>query len=256
MASPRKEIWLRLRKSIGERGLWKSLTLWARHPRAYFALLSRLYSFFKNVSAEIHQDEFDRRFGVETGTPLHRTDLGIKSENLIHAQSYGTIAADDFHSAMRRVDIDYKTFTFIDLGSGKGRVLFLASDYPFAEIIGVEISSRLHAVAVENVKRYQNPLQKCKRIELIQADIGAYQLPKGPLFCFLYNPCEQPIMAVVIENTVRSLRQSPRFAYVVYFNPRFGSLWEKAGFCKVAEGGDLGGSNHYCVYSWNNKSAP
>lgn len=256
MASPRKEIWLRLQKSIRARGLWRSLTLWARHPRAYFALLSRLYSYFKNASAEIYQDEFDRRFGVETGTPLHRTDLGIKSENLINVLSYGTIAAHDFHSAMSHVDIDYKTFTFIDFGSGKGRVIFLASDYPFAEIIGVEISPRLHAVAVENVKRYRNPLQKCKRIELIQADIAAYQLPKGPLFCFLYNPCEQPIMAVVIENTVRSLRQSPRFAYVMYFNPQFGLLWEKAGFCKAAEGGEQEGSNHYCVYSWINKPAP
>lgn len=238
------------------RGLWKSLVLWVRHPRAYFALLSRLYSYFKNASTEIRQDEFDRRFGLETATPLHRTDLGIKSENLINVLSYGTISADDFHGAMRHVDIDYKTFTFIDFGSGKGRVLFLASDYPFAEIIGVEISSRLHAIAVENVKRYRSPFQKCKRIELIQADIAAYPLPEGPLFCFLYNPCEQPTMAVVIENTVRSLRQSPGLAYVMYFNPRFGSLWEKAGFCKVAEGGNLGDYNHYCVYSWVNRAAP
>jgi hypothetical protein len=45
-------------------------------------------------------------------------------------------------------------FTFIDLGSGKGRALLMASAYPFKRIIGVEFMPELHRVAQENIRKY------------------------------------------------------------------------------------------------------
>jgi len=47
-----------------------------------------------------------------------------------------------------------KDFTLIDLGSGKGRVLLMASDYPFKRIIGVEFMPELHRVAEGNIRKY------------------------------------------------------------------------------------------------------
>src|SRR5580765_6779748 len=38
----------------------------------------------------------------------------------------------------KRTSINFAEFTFIDLGSGKGRALLMASDYPFRKIVGVE----------------------------------------------------------------------------------------------------------------------
>src|SRR5580692_8694630 len=35
--------------------------------------------------------------------------------------------------------LDFRGFTFLDFGSGKGRTLLMASDYPFRRIIGVEL---------------------------------------------------------------------------------------------------------------------
>ena len=35
--------------------------------------------------------------------------------------------------------LNFRDFTFIDLGSGKGRTLLMASDYPFRRIVGVEL---------------------------------------------------------------------------------------------------------------------
>src|SRR5271166_3265808 len=34
---------------------------------------------------------------------------------------------------------DFRDFTFVDLGSGKGRTLLMAADYPFRRIVGVEL---------------------------------------------------------------------------------------------------------------------
>ena len=56
--------------------------------------------------------------------------------------------------------IDYRDFTFIDIGSGKGRTLLMASDYPFRRIIGVELLPELHRIAQENVRKYKNENQK------------------------------------------------------------------------------------------------
>ena len=41
-------------------------------------------------------------------------------------------------------------FTFVDLGCGKGRPLLVASEYPFREIIGVELSASLAKIAQRN----------------------------------------------------------------------------------------------------------
>ncbi len=43
---------------------------------------------------------------------------------------------------MAALPIEFNQFTFIDLGSGKGRTLLMASDFPFRKILGVEILRR------------------------------------------------------------------------------------------------------------------
>src|SRR5712691_7133679 len=49
-----------------------------------------------------------------------------------------------FEEMLASIKIDFRNFTFIDLGSGKGRVLLLASDYPFRQIVGVELLPALN----------------------------------------------------------------------------------------------------------------
>ena len=49
---------------------------------------------------------------------------------------------------------DFHDFVFIDLGSGKGRTLLMASDYPFRRIIGVELLPALHQAAQDNLGKY------------------------------------------------------------------------------------------------------
>jgi hypothetical protein len=55
-------------------------------------------------------------------------------------------------------------FNFIDLGSGKGRVLLMAADYPFKRIIGVEF---MPSVASRGAEEY---LRFCIRSAAVPAD--------------------------------------------------------------------------------------
>src|ERR1700679_1186479 len=46
-------------------------------------------------------------------------------------------------------------YTFVDIGSAKGRAMMLASELPFREVVGVELSASLYQVAEKNLERWR-----------------------------------------------------------------------------------------------------
>ncbi len=52
--------------------------------------------------------------------------------------------------------------TFVDIGSGMGRVVLIASRLPFKQVVGVEISPALHEIARENLATYDRAVQRCR----------------------------------------------------------------------------------------------
>jgi SAM-dependent methyltransferase len=115
--------------------------------------------------------------------------------------------------------LNFRDFTFIDLGSGKGRTLLMASDYPFRRIVGVELLPSLHQVAQQNLRQYKNESQKCFALESICADATTSPFPDDPLVIFLFNPFPESGMRQVFANLERSLQAHPRPVYVLYHNP-------------------------------------
>ena len=110
-------------------------------------------------------------------------------------------------------------FTFIDLGSGKGRNLLMASDYPFRRIIGVELLAELNAIAVQNIARYQSDSQKCFAIESHAAEASRLAFPGDPIVLYLFNPFPRHVWRDVLANLYRSLLAAPRQVYLIYHNP-------------------------------------
>ena len=101
------------------------------------------------------EHEFDRRYGVDTSGLVWSVDLKTGSPSDAWNTAYYGIGPSVFHRVMAQVPESLqRTATFIDLGCGKGRAVLLASEYPFAHVIGVEIAPQLHRIAVENVARY------------------------------------------------------------------------------------------------------
>jgi SAM-dependent methyltransferase len=115
--------------------------------------------------------------------------------------------------------LNFRDFTFIDLGSGKGRTLLMASDYPFRRILGVELLPSLHQIAQQNLRQYKSDSQKCFALESICADATAFPFPDGPLVIYLFNPFPESGMRQVFANLERLLRAHPRPVYVLYHNP-------------------------------------
>lgn len=125
-------------------------------------------------------------------------------------------------------NFDCHNFTFIDLGSGKGRTLLMASDYPFRRIIGVELLPALHQIAQQNLSRYRSDNQKCFAIESICADATEFTFPAEPTILFLFNPLPEPGLKRVIANLERNLQANPREVYVLYHNPLLAHLLDES----------------------------
>ncbi|HEX6906521.1 MAG TPA: class I SAM-dependent methyltransferase [Terriglobales bacterium] len=143
-----------------------------------------------------------------------------------------------FHESIRGLGIDYRQFQFIDVGSGKGRTLLMASDYPFQRIVGVEAVPALHRVALENIHRYQAETQKCFDLESVCGDARDFHFPAVPLVVFLFNPLPEAGLREVMANLLASLREQRRPVYVVYHNPLLEHvLTENGGLQRVR--GDL-----------------
>ncbi|MGC2023066.1 MAG: class I SAM-dependent methyltransferase [Candidatus Sulfotelmatobacter sp.] len=114
---------------------------------------------------------------------------------------------------------DFHDFVFVDLGSGKGRTLLMASDYPFRHIVGVELLPALHQVALENLRKYRSESQKCFALESICADATEFAFPAEPMVLYLFNPFTQSGLRRMMANLEQSLRAHPREVYVLYHNP-------------------------------------
>jgi hypothetical protein len=147
-------------------------------------------------------------------------------------------------AALQQVGLDFRDVTFIDLGSGKGRTLLMASDYPFRRIVGVELLPSLHRIALENLSKYHSEAQKCFTLGAVCADAREFVFPAEPSVLYLFNPLPETGLREVMANLEASLRVHPRAVYVLYHNPLLEHvLSQSAAFEKV------GGAQQYSIYA-------
>ncbi|MGP8093376.1 MAG: methyltransferase domain-containing protein [Candidatus Sulfotelmatobacter sp.] len=132
--------------------------------------------------------------------------------------------------------LNFCDFTFLDLGSGKGRTLLMASDYPFRRILGVELLPALHRIAQENLGAYKNDSQQCFALECLCADATTFPFPEEPLVLFLFNPFGEPVLRRVVSNLKQSVRANPRPVYVLYYNPLLEHVLAEGGFLRKVTG--------------------
>jgi SAM-dependent methyltransferase len=183
---------------------------------------------------------FDRAHGVDTAGIVRLDELAFESESKVHGTRYEAITPEAFHDVIARVDLDDGELTFVDLGSGKGRAVLLASLYPFRRIVGVEFSPELTEVARRNVERFEHPEQQCRDIELRCEDAATYQVPAEPVLVYIYNSFEGPLMQRVLANLAASGAEHDRRLLLVTVNRAFpaGDL-AAVGFRAVDGAGDV-----------------
>jgi SAM-dependent methyltransferase len=182
-----------------------------------------------SVRSMLRAHWFDWRYHVKTCGDDDLRQLTVVGENASHAIPYIPTTPRTGRHILRNLPVtDVSSYTFIDIGSGKGRMLLLAAELPFRRVIGIEFASDLHALAEQNVKTYRNSKQACFQIEPVHIDATQYEFPLEPLLIYLFYPFDQFVMGPVIQNLNRSLAGHPRDVILVYHNPVLSGVLESA----------------------------
>ena len=157
-------------------------------------LFAELWEFFRDSTPSRRRQRFgdaeydwDYRVNTTSGAVRWRERL----LGVFHS-AYQPTEPAVFHEMLAALrdaaTTNFADFTFIDLGSGKGRTLLMASDYPFRRVLGVELLPALNRIAQENLAKYKSKSQKCFSLESICADASTFPLPEEPLVIYLFNP--------------------------------------------------------------------
>jgi SAM-dependent methyltransferase len=214
--------------------------------RASGQLISALWGFTRNSTPwrlrQLFGDaeyDWDHRVNTTSGAVGWRERL----LGVFHSPYQPTDPAL-FHEMLDGMsELSFADFTFLDLGSGKGRTLLMASDYPFHRIVGVELLPALHEIAEQNLSHYKSETQQCFALEALCADAAGFPFPDQPLLIYLFNPFPESVLRTVMANLVKSLSTHPRTVYVLYHNPLLEHVVaEDAGWKKV------GGTHQYSIF--------
>lgn len=160
--------------------------------------------------------------------PLGELDPDAIGPAIEFATHYEPTPLADFQALLAAVprDFAFSKATFIDIGSGMGRVLMLASAHAFKQIVGVEISPALHEIARENLARFKRTATQHSDFRLVCGDARAYVFPPGKLLVYLYNPFEGPVFEDFVE---RLARQCCDDLVLIYHTPTQRAVLDERG---------------------------
>ena len=177
-------------------------------------LVRKLRNLGSSNKRQIHP--FDLKYGTDTSGIVEVGALDMPDQRMEHAVRYQTALVDVFETLLNELAIPFEEFMFIDLGSGKGRAMLLASKYPFKAILGVELSNKLHQIACRNIEIYSDANQRCYNIKSLCEDAANYRIPDEKEVFYLFNPFDEAVMRPVVAHIEESLKRFPRQIYVLY----------------------------------------
>ncbi len=156
-----------------------------------------------------------------TGKPNPSEIVGELRDSYVYIPA----RAANVRAALRDIPVkDHSQYTLVDVGSGKGRALFVAAEFPFHKVIGVEFVRDLQRQAVENIGRHKYWNRRCGDISSLNEDAAQFEFPDGNLVVYMFNPFGRDVMSRMLENLERSMEEHPRHVVVVMLWPENADL--------------------------------
>lgn len=168
---------------------------------------------------------FDLRYGTETCEQVMPYDMETKSNNLVHALKYQGCHVRVFAKLMKQLPEEYINFNFYDFGSGKGRVLILASLHGFKSVTGIEFADDLYEQSKINWNNYIQRTGMKISSTVLNCDASDFIPMTTKNVFFFFNPFRDKVMDKVLDN----IRQnSPSLAddLFIFVNPRNHFLYD------------------------------
>lgn len=199
------------------------------------------------------KDDFDEKYNVSTSGYDEGSSAASITDETARAFSVGYVPTRE--CVMRHI-LKYSLgetltgeYSFVDLGCGKGRTLIIAAQFPFQEVIGVELSPLHYQVAADNIERYRSvgERMRCKNLRAVCANAAEFDFPSTNLLIYMYRPFLGPVFKSVLDKLYGFHAATGHQVLVAYSCPVEQNYLERhGGFVKKKE---------YQVistdYSWN-----
>ncbi len=205
-------------RSFKDRGLNKTIHLIFRNL---------VVAYFEN-----RLKRFDRIHGIETSANIPLGELTVESANKELCNGYYRTPFFVLRSFFSVLPDDKSDFVFVDIGAGKGPILFFASGYNFKKIIGVEFARELCEVCIENIKKFRSKNQLCRDIECVEVDVTEFDFPNENLAIFMFDPFQREIMLKLMKNLEAHFNKYKKKIFIAYYAPRYSEVLSEQSFLK------------------------
>jgi len=152
-------------------------------------------------------------------------DLKISENDKKHSVRYQPTRLRHFRNLMKKLNLPEDS-VFVDMGSGKGRVLLMAAQFNFKQVRGIEISGDLCAISRNNVLKFEKRVKRSLPVEIIESDVVQYSVKDNENVFYLFKPFDSYIMRKVLENIKSSLLRNPRKVWLIFNNFQYHELFD------------------------------
>jgi SAM-dependent methyltransferase len=204
-----------LLRPLARRGGIRGLLRFA-HSLGLREILRRIIRVFRRSVGAAVDRLYDRRHLVDTCGRISAKDLPVDTTSRENGNEYAPVPQKSFRAMLESVPVDFREYTFIDYGSGKGRALLLAAEQPFRQVVGVEYSEPLARIADANISSYQNGVLRCRSIEALFMDATLFEPPSGPCLFWLFSPFHGKVLRRVLKRIETSYVRDPRPMVILY----------------------------------------
>jgi SAM-dependent methyltransferase len=200
-------------------------------------MLSHFFQALSTFGRRIHGyvwqvHPIDRQLGVETSAQVPRSAQmsGVKMDK--YAVQYQGLQPSILRKCLNLIGVTDE-MTFIDIGCGKGRALMVAAEYPFRQIIGVELSDFILATARLNFKNLTKKNARYGDVKLLHGDASDPPLDRGINVLAFFNSFTGDPVHFLIENMRQHLKASPESEiWLICLNPVSFQAFDECGFLK------------------------
>ncbi len=236
-----------------EFSFWRAFARHLRESVRYYGVIRTLHELLAvicrvlrhHTQALRHTENRDLDFDLEHKVDTTRSNVSLRMQltTAFVGHEYGPSEPWLFEQIMHALPVEFTDYTFIDLGSGKGRSLLMAATHPFRRILGVEFMPDLHRAAERNISQQPAVRQHVRQMESFCMDARDFSFPLEPSVLYLFNPFPEPVLATVLTNARRSLADNPRPFFVAYRDPEHEHLLENCAWLEK-----LSGTQEWAIY--------
>lgn len=187
----------------------------------------RPHDLLKATAFPIHP--FDQIHEVDTSGLVPSGHLATGHPNDEHITAYYAVAPSILRALVQRWRATVPphpihSYTFLDIGCGKGRALLIASELGFRQVIGVELNPRMAAIARANALHWQqshaadSTAPAIAPIDVVEQDALDYAFPGTPTLVFLFHPFEAPVLKALIRRIETQFAKRPGTLDILYVN--------------------------------------